>query len=160
MAGSRRRERFGRRVSLLLFIYVAISFLWQTLSMSVAYGPFPWVPTNTIALYGWGAIAGALLGLPIVYAWYAFRLLPRFDATIPVARIRDRPRAAFLLGFAAGTVAWRVGLVVTLVVGGIYLAWPVVYAIGFAAGALVWMAVVYAIFLAPPYVVYPPSFPT
>ncbi len=145
------RLRASHWSGLAFLVYAATLLLWLTLSDSATLSTLACCLSDPSGYYGSGVIAGAFLVLPIAYGWYWFRISPRLDPAMHVTRIRDRPMAGFMLGLAAGTVGWSLGLVAVLAVGGARLPWPALYGIGFLAGATVVLSVIYAIFLALPY---------
>jgi hypothetical protein len=138
--------------NLIVFTLLAVYGAWQFIITSLTYSStVRWVATDNIAYYAWGFIPGLFLPLPFLYGWYTWRVSPRFRASAPVTRIRDRPGAAFAIGLAVGSMTWSLGLTAILVITGTQVPWPLAYGNGFIAGLVVWAAVIYALFLAYPY---------
>jgi hypothetical protein len=152
MAERTRKDRMREATSLVVFTLLAVYGAWQFITTSLTYSStVRWVATDNIAYYTWGFIPGIVMPLPVLYAWYIWRVFPRVRASAPVMRIRDRPGTAFAIGLAVGSMTWSLGLTAILVITGTQVPWPLAYGNGFIAGLVVCAAIVYVLFLAYPY---------
>ena len=115
------------------------AFYWNTI---------PWVPTDNIAYFGWGALAGIFLFFIPLFALTTLRVkkgpLRQPDAPF---RFRSRPVIVFVAGLAAGVVVWSLFALVALVVTATKVPWPVIWGLGFGTAILGWIPVICAAFL-------------